>query len=130
MASTNVLSDVANALSQRFFPKVARQYNRQTVLAGELDVISSPTQGVAKNAAFDAVLGDGGQQASASAEGTAMQQSEFTADNIAPGTLPWAIYRNGFQVSDTEFDAASASVGSASAVEALLTERILSATTA
>jgi hypothetical protein len=128
--AVNVLANVASALSQRFLPRVARQYNRQTILLSELDVWASPMQGVAKNVAFDAVLGDNGQQYQAAAEGTAMASSEFTTDNIVPGTLPWAIYRNGFAVSDTEFDAAVASIGSATAVENMLMERILSATTA
>jgi hypothetical protein len=91
------------------------------------------TQGNAKNVAWDVVLGDSyngfGQTANAYNDGTPMESSEFTTDTLAPAILPWGLYRNGFSVSDLEFDAAFQSAGSATAASVgLLRERILSAT--
>jgi hypothetical protein len=130
----DVSSDIAGALSQRFQASIARQYNRITVLAAALPT-EGAVQGNAKNVAWDVVLGDSydgfGQTANAYNEATAMASGEFTTDTIAGATLPWGLYRNGFSVSDQEFDEAFVSGGSA--VEAsvkLLEERILSATSA
>lgn len=128
----DVSTDVATALSQRFQKDIARQYNRETVLAAELPS-EGAVQGNAKNVAWDVVLGDSfngfGQTANAYNEGTAMAAGEFTTDAIAPAILPWGLYRNGFSVSDHEFDMAFVSGGTAvEASVSLLRERILSAT--
>ena len=126
-------SDIASALSQRFAPAIARQYNRITVLAGEIES-EGAIQGNAKNVAWDVVLGDlyngFGQVASAYNEGTVMAAGEFTTDTIAPAILPWALYRDGFSITDLEFDEAFVDGGgSATATSVkLLEERILSAT--
>jgi hypothetical protein len=128
----DVSSDIASALSQRFQADIARQYNRVTMLAAALKS-EGAVQGNAKNVAWDVVLGDSyngfGQTANAYNEGTAMASDEFSTDTIAPAILPWGLYRNGFSVSDQEFDTAFPSAGSASAISVgLLRERILSAT--
>ena len=128
----DVSSDIAAALSQRFAAKIARQYNRVTHLASALPS-EGAVQGNAKNVAWDVVLGDlyngFGQEASAYNEATAMSSAEFTTDTIAPAILPWGLYRDGFSVSDQEFDEAFVSGGTATAASVkLLEERILSAT--
>ena len=125
-------ADIASALSQRFASDIARQYNRVTHLAAALKS-EGAVQGNAKNVAWDVVLGDSyngfGQDALAFPEGTAMASTEFTTDSIVPAVLPWGLYRNGFSVTDHEFDMAVVSGGSATAVSVgLLRERILSAT--
>jgi hypothetical protein len=127
----DVTSDIASALSQRFAVKIARQYNRVTVIAKELPT-EGAVQGNAKNVAWDVVLGDSyngfGQTASAYNEGTAVSSGEETTDTIAPAILPWGLYRSAFSVSDQEFDTAFVSGGSATeASMKLLEERILSA---
>ncbi len=125
--------DIANALSQRFRPDIARQYNRVTMLATALGS-EGAVRGNAKNVAWDVVLGDGyngfGQTANAYNEGTPMEAAEFTTDSVAPAILPWGLYRNGFSVSDQEFDEAFADIGGAATAinSGLLRERILSAT--
>jgi hypothetical protein len=128
----DVSSDIASALSQRFQSDIARQYNRVTMLASALGS-EGAVQGNAKNVAWDVVLGDSydgfGQTANAFNEGTPMEAAEFTTDTIAPAILPWGLYRNGFSVSDLEFDEAFVSGGTATAASVqLLRERILSAT--
>lgn len=128
----DVSSDIAAALSQRFDPKIRRQYNRVTRLAQSLPS-EGAIQGNNKNVAFDVVLGDSfngfGQTANAYPEATAVASNEQTTDTIAPAILPWALYRSAFSVSDQEFDTAFVSGGTPDAASIkLLEERILSAT--
>lgn len=128
----DILSDISTALSQRFAVDIARQYNRVTMLASNIPS-EGAVQGNAKNVAWDVVLGDDfggfGQTANAYNDGTPMEAAEFTTDTIAPAIQPWGLYRNGFSVSDLEFDAAFVSGGTSTAASVgLLRERILSAT--
>ena len=128
-------TDIAAALSQTFAKKIARQYNRVTMLGAAL-----PSEGAmignAKNVAWDVVAGtvvggsgiDGGQTANAYNEGTAVSSSEETADAIVPAILPWGLYRAAFSVSDQEFDTANVSKAMADAASfKLFEERFLSA---
>jgi hypothetical protein len=127
-------SDISAALSQRFAPAIARQYNRVTVLAGEIESEPASAARNAKNVAWDVLLGDlfngFGQVASAYNEGTDVSAAEKTADSIVPATIAWALYRDAISVTDLEFDEAyQDGGGSATATSVrLLEERILSAT--
>ena len=131
-------ADIAAALSQTFAAKIARQYNRVTMLAS---VIGSEgaVQGNAKNIAWDVIAGTGpvdsdgyhsGQMATAYNEGTAVAENEFTVDPIVPAILPWGLYRASFSVTDQEFDTANVSKAMADAASfKLFEERFLSACT-
>lgn len=119
MAGLSVLADVSNALSQRFAAKISLNWNRQAILAAKL-----PTeQGFGKNVAWDA--GFSGATASSYAEGTDVQTGELNIDAFVPATLSWAHYRSAFQVSETEFDAAASSAGSADALVRLFDTRVM-----
>jgi hypothetical protein len=120
MSGIDLLTNVAGALSQRFASKLARQYNRMSVVSAAL-----PTEeGFGKNVAWDAEFSGAG--ASSYAEGTNVAGGELNVDALVPATLSWGHYRSAFQVSETEIDAASSSAGSADAILALLEERIMS----
>ena len=127
----SVSTDIAAALSQTFAKKIARQYNRVTMLGAAL-----PSEGAmignAKNVAWDVVAGIGpdgaGQTANAYNEATAVSDSEETTDPIVPAILPWGLYRAAFSVSDQEFDTANVSKAMADAASfKLFEERFLSA---
>lgn len=125
--ATDKLTNVANALSQLFAKKLARQYNRMAVL-GQVIPTERDGQGSAKNIAWDVEMG--GAVAGSYAEGADVDPSEISTDTLVPATLSWGHYRGAFQCSETEFDAAAASAGSADRVRALFSERVLSANTA
>ena len=120
MSGTDKLTNVANALSQRFTARLARQFNRMAVLGGAL-----PSQaGFGKNIAWDTEFS--GATAGSYAEGTDVQAGELNVDTLVPATLSWPHYRSAFQVSETEFDAAATSQGSADAILRLFEERVMS----
>lgn len=125
--ATDKLTNVANALSQLFAKKLARQYNRMAVL-GQVIPTERDGQGNAKNIAWDVEMG--GSVAGSYAEGADVDAGEISADTLVPATLSWGHYRGAFQCTETEFDAAARSAGSADAVRQLFTERVLSANTA
>jgi hypothetical protein len=104
--ATEVLSDISTALSQLFAPKLARQYNREAVLAKSLTV--KPGRG--KNVAWDAEFS--GATAATFTEGADVSDGEFTTDLDKPATLSWGLYRAAFKLSGLEIDAAASSMGS------------------
>lgn len=121
MSGIDTLSNVANALSQRFASKLSRQFNRMSVVAAALP----SEEGFGKNVAWDAEFS--GATAGSYAEGADVAGGELNVDVLVPATLSWGHYRSAFKVSETELDAASSSQGSADAILALLDERIMSA---
>lgn len=121
MSGINLLTDVANSLSQRFASKLARQFNRMAVLGAAL-----PSEaGFGKNVAWDVEMD--GATAGSYHEGDDVAGGELNVDALVPATLSWGHYRSAFQVSETEFDAAATSAGSADAIVRLFDERIMSA---
>lgn len=119
MAGLDVLANVSNALSQKFASKISKNWNRQAILAAKL-----PTEaGFGKNVAWDA--GFSGASANSYAEGADVQNSELNVDAFVPATLSWGHYRSAFQVSETEFDAAATSSGSADALVRLFDTRVM-----
>ncbi len=118
MSGISLLTDVANALSQRFAYKLSRQFNRQTVLA---NIIPSESTTNGKNVAWDTEFS--GAVALSHSEGVDIAGSELTVDIDLPANLSWAIYTQSFQVSETQLDAAAMSAGSAEALVNLLSSR-------
>ncbi len=116
------LSDIEDALSQRFAPEISRQWNRTAVLAS-----SVPTEANSngKNVSWDAEM-DGAVAYNAE-EAQVITTSLASADPVVPAILPWSIYQSTFALTETEMDAAMQSMGSATAIENILKERILGA---
>lgn len=113
------VTDIADALSQLFAPRLARQYNHSSVLGAVL-----PTErGFGKNVAWDVEMD--GVTAESYAEGSDVQDSEFQTNTLVPATLTWAHYRSCFHVSETELDAARTSSGSADALIRLFENRVM-----
>lgn len=105
---TQMLADILPALSQLFAPELARQFNRQSVLAELL-----PKQrGAGKNVGWD-VRFSRSVHAGSFTEGADMAPNEFQRDPTVPATLHWGTYRTGFALSGLSVAAASGSVGSA-----------------
>jgi hypothetical protein len=123
MVGVDLLTNVASALSQTFAKKIANQWNRVTVLASKLPS-EGAAQGNAKNVAWD--VGFTSAVAASYAEGDDVGSGEMSVDTFVPATLSWGHYRTAFQVSETEFDAAAASIGSADALISLFDARIMS----
>lgn len=119
MAGIDLLSNVSNALSQRFSPRLARQFNRMAVTGAAL----KSERGFGKNAAWDVEFSGAG--AGSYAEGADVAGGELLVDTLVPATLSWGHYRSAFQVSETQFDAAASSAGSAEAIVKLFDERIM-----
>ena len=106
--ATMLLADILSALSQVFAPELARQFNRQSVLAELL-----PKQkGAGKNVGWD-VRFSRTVHAASFPEGANMSDDEFQTDPTVPATLPWAMYRAGFSLSGLSVAASSGSIGSA-----------------
>jgi hypothetical protein len=121
MVGIDALTDVANALSQIFAPKLAKQWNRQAVLSSHLPVEA----GRGKNVAWDVSLTDALAPALACyAEGDDVGAGEFDVDTLVPAVLSWAHYRTAFQVTETELDAAASSLGSADELIAMFQTRV------
>lgn len=121
MSGTSLLTNIANALSQTFAPKLARQFNRMSVLAAALPTEASSN---GKNVGWDVELS--GATAGSYAEGDDVASGELNVDVAVPAMLSWGHYRAAFQISDTQFDAAARSIGSADELVALFEERIMS----
>jgi hypothetical protein len=120
MSGTELLTNVAGALSQRFAPKLARQFNRLTVLGSVI-----PTEpGFGKNVGWDVEVS--GAVASSYAEGADLVSGDYNVDPIVPATLSWGHYKSAFAMSETEVNAAASSAGSADAILKLVGERIMS----
>ncbi len=126
MAGEN-LQTIFNALSVFFDPKLQRQWNRTTVLAGQLNAnpATKPAELGGKQVAFDVEFT--GATAQTVAEGSDVAASEYNQDIDEPFVLPWATYRSSFQVSEQEVDAARNSVGTAEDLMDLFGARIESA---
>lgn len=122
--SAETLSSVANALSQVFAPKLARQWNRSAITAALIDAqADGVSAGRGKNVAWDVAVS--GNSASTVAEGSDVSDGELASDVNLPAVLSWAHYRTSFKVSETELDAAASSMGTATALMDLFGERIL-----
>jgi hypothetical protein len=119
------LTSIDSALSQAFAEPLARQWNRSAILLNRLQAKGTTGVGGGKNVAFD--LEFTGNQALTVAEGSDVAASEFASDVNLPAILPWAHYRSAFQISETEIDAASSSIGTPTALQDLFGDRIMGA---
>jgi hypothetical protein len=125
MAGEN-LSSILFALSQIMAPDLERQWNRTSVFLGALSATKGAvSEGGGKNTAFDAEFS--GATAQTVAEGSDVAASEYASDVNVPATFPWCHYRSSFQVTETELDAATSSVGTPDALRDLFGNRILDA---
>lgn len=125
MAGEN-LQYIFSALSQVLQPELHRQWNRTTVLLGELQATAGAvSEGFGKNTQFAVEFS--GATASTVAEGSDVASSEYNSDINVPATFPWATYRSSFQLTEQEIDAARGSMGSPDELRALFAPRILSA---
>ena len=124
MAGEN-LSSINSALSQIFAPDLSRQWNRTAIFAGLLAAKGDVGDGKGKNVAFDVEFS--GNTATTVAEGADVSAGEYASDINLPAVLPWAHYRSSFQITETELDAASSSVGIPQALQDLFGDRVLGA---
>lgn len=120
---TEALTTIASALSQVFEEKMAREWNRLCVGLTLLPVKA----GVGKNVAWDVEFS--GATAAAVAEGSDVQDAEYTGDVFVPATLAWGEYRSAFRLTELEINVAASSIGTPSAIVDLFGERILGCTT-
>ncbi len=116
--AAELLTNLANALSQTFGTGFARQYARTTETLKLIPV----TRGTGKNLAWDVEFS--GATAAAHADGADVDPAEYSYDPMVPATLPWGLYRSVFSVSDTELDAAYSSIGVEDAVMDIFGERM------
>lgn len=122
----DLLSTIFNVLPLLFDEQLYRQWNRTTVLLGELSARpGSIGELAAKNVNFATEFS--GATASTVAEGSDVQASEYATDIDQPCTFAWATYRSSFQVSEQEIDGARNAAGSAAALRDIFEARILSA---
>jgi len=115
------LAQVSAALSQTFDEQFVRQYNRLAVAAALIQA----ERGRGKNAAWDVEFS--GAQADAVAEGSDVDEGEFTTDEPLPAVLGWSTYRQSFKLSELEVDAAASSVGTPEVLLDMFGERVLNA---
>jgi hypothetical protein len=115
------LAAVSAALSQTFEEQFYRQYNRLAVAASLIQA----ERGQGKNAAWDVEFS--GAQADAVAEGSDVDETEFTTDQPVPAVLGWSTYRQSFKLSENEVDAAASSVGTPEVLLDMFGERVLNA---
>jgi hypothetical protein len=123
MSGMSPLSAVAGALSTLFAPKLARQFNRMSVLGS----LIPSERGMGKSINWDVEFD--GATAASYAEGADVASSEFNVDTLQPAVLSWGHYRGAFQVSETQLNAAFSSPYSGEAVMKLLDERVNSTMT-
>jgi hypothetical protein len=124
MAGEN-LGYIFSALSQILQPELHRQWNRTTVLLGELSAVAGAvSEGAGKNTQFAAEFS--GATAQTVAEGSDIQASEYNSDLDVPATAPWCTYRSSFQLSEQEIDAARGATGSPDELRNLFGPRMLS----
>jgi hypothetical protein len=120
------LQTIFNVLPLLFDEQLYRQWNRTTVLLGELQARPGAVQEyVAKNVAFATEFS--GATASTVAEGSDIAATEYATDINQPAVFSWATYRSSFQVTEVEIDAARQAMGSAAALRDIFEARILSA---
>jgi hypothetical protein len=115
------LAAVSAALSQTFEGDLQRQYNRLAVAASLIQA----ERGRGKNCAWDVEFS--GAAADAVAEGSDIDDAEYTTDQPVPALLSWATYRQSFKISETEADAAASSLGTPDALLDMFGERVLNA---
>lgn len=122
----DTLQTIFNVLPQLFDEQLYRQWNRTTVLLGELSAKpGAVSELAAKNVSF--VTEFTGASAATQAEGSDVAASEYATDIDLPAIFPWATYRSSFQVTEQEVDAARQAAGSAAALRDIFEARILSA---
>jgi hypothetical protein len=115
------LAAVNAALSQTFEQELFRQYNRLAVAAALIQA----ERGQGKNCAWDVEFS--GATAGAVAEGSDVEEIEFSTDQPVPATLGWATYRQSFKMSETEIEAAASSLGTPDVLLDMFGERVLNA---
>lgn len=125
--AADVLSNLSGALAQTFAPELTRNWNRRATLAKSIPIVYGGGLGGAKNVAWDTEFS--GATAASFAEGSDIAGAEFNQDVAVPATLSWGQYRSPFQLSNLEINAAAQAMGSATALEDILGERFIGATT-
>ena len=120
-AGAETLSDLSDALSTLFMPKLYRQWNRMAVAAALLD--AEPGYGKAAN--FDVEFSNG--EADNVADGADVEDAELYSDTDVAATFAWANYRQSFKISENEIDAAASSMGSAEALLDIFGNRVFGA---
>ena len=124
--ASETLAYIFNALAQTLQPEMYRQWNRTTVLLGELSATKAAiTEGSGKNTQFAAEFS--GATAATVAEGSDVASTEFASDINVPITAPWCIYRSSFQLTELEVDAARGATGSPDELRNLFGPRMISA---
>jgi len=113
-------ADIAAALSQSFERELFHQFNRTAAFAASLP--ARPAQD--KTLSFDVEF-TAGTAPDAVAEGSDVQESEFTTDKPVPASLNTGLYRTAFKMSDSEIKKARISGGSPDALVNILGDRML-----
>jgi len=105
MALQDLATNLDDALSQLYAPKLVRAFNRASVLGSLL-----PKKiGRGKNIAWDVMFSG----ASAASYTDGADVSTYDVDTPVPATLSWGLYRSSFSVSGLAQAAAATSAGSA-----------------
>lgn len=103
MADTpQTLALITSALSQNYRDKIVRQINRRAVLLQLIKI----ERGAGKNVAFD--FEGSGAVAENFSDGA--DASNFGSDGLSPATLPWALLRGNFRITDMAIAAAKSSM--------------------
>lgn len=112
--ASQALADVAAALSLYFRPRIQRQINGTTVLPYLLPMVLGAGKALNYTAEFS-----GAADASATAEGVALDASDADAEVPVAATLPWAQYTKVASVTDLMQAAAGSNVnpGSTAALD-------------
>jgi hypothetical protein len=105
MATQDLATNLDDALSQLYAPRLIRNFNRISVLAALL--MKKP--GAGKNVAWDAMFS--GASAAAYADGADV--AAYDVDTPVPATLGWGLYRSSFAITGLAQAAAATSQGSA-----------------
>ena len=113
------LSNLANALSQTFAPKLSRQFNRICVTSS----LIRTEPGFGKNVAWDVIFS--GASAGARLIGGDVAAADYTVDTPVNAILAWSEYSTQFAMTQVEIDAAESSIGVPDALGQLVAERIM-----
>lgn len=119
------LTQLGNALSQRYDKDLAYQWNRQTEALRIIQI----SKGQGKNVAWDAQFPTAATPAGAFAPGSDVGSGEYTYDPEVPASLPWANYRAPTKVEGLAVDAAMSSLGSADDILNLFDTKVKGAIT-
>jgi hypothetical protein len=117
------LAAVSAALSTFFAPDLHYQWNRTSLFLNKLAAVGDMGDGQGKSVNFDVEFS--GATAGTVAEGSDVDDSEFTEDMDVPGMLPWAHYRHSFKISETAYAAAMSSGGTPEALRRLFENRVM-----